>query len=37
MPDWTRVMLDRRHKTVVACDSCHGRIRQVQAARSCTP
>ncbi|MEU6019344.1 hypothetical protein ABZ826_36725 [Streptomyces sp. NPDC047515] len=37
MSDWTRVMLDRRRKTVVACDFCHGRIHEVQAARSFTP
>lgn len=35
--DWTRVMLDRRRKTVVACDACHDRIHEAQAARSFTP
>ncbi|MEV0633946.1 hypothetical protein AB0I77_03010 [Streptomyces sp. NPDC050619] len=28
--DWTRVMLDRRRKTVVACDACHDRIHTAQ-------
>ncbi|MFD7164786.1 reverse transcriptase/maturase family protein [Streptomyces violascens] len=31
--DWARVMLDRRRKTVVACDSCHDRIHEAQAAK----
>jgi hypothetical protein len=35
--DWARVMLDRRRKTVVACDTCHDRIHEAQAARSFTP
>ncbi|MER5453013.1 hypothetical protein ABT052_44480 [Streptomyces sp. NPDC002766] len=35
--DWARVMLDRRRKTVVACDACHDRIHQAQTARSFTP
>ncbi|WP_371648207.1 MULTISPECIES: reverse transcriptase domain-containing protein [unclassified Streptomyces] len=34
--DWARVMLDRRRKTVVACDACHDRIHEAQAARSFT-
>jgi hypothetical protein len=35
--DWARVMLDRRRKTVVACDTCHDRIHEAQTARSFTP
>ena len=35
--DWTRVMLDRRRKTVVACDACHDRIHAARPARSPTP
>ncbi|WP_194922203.1 reverse transcriptase/maturase family protein [Catenulispora rubra] len=35
--DWTRVMLDRRRKTVVACDACHDRIHAARPARSNTP
>ncbi|MER5432352.1 reverse transcriptase domain-containing protein [Streptomyces sp. NPDC002588] len=35
--DWARVMLDRRRKTVVACDACHDRIHETQTARSFTP
>ncbi|MGN9761919.1 group II intron reverse transcriptase/maturase [Streptomyces sp. SD31] len=35
--DGPRVMLDRRRKTVVACDICHDRIHQAQAARLFTP
>jgi hypothetical protein len=34
--DWTRVMLDRRRKTVVACDACHDRIHEAQAAKPFT-
>ncbi|WTZ46364.1 reverse transcriptase domain-containing protein [Streptomyces sp. NBC_01390] len=34
--DWTRVMLDRRRKTVVACDACHDRIHGAQAAKPFT-
>jgi transposase len=29
--DWARVMLNRRRKTVVACDSCHDRIHAARA------
>lgn len=35
--DWARVMLDRRRKTVVACDTCHDRIHEARATRSFTP
>jgi group II intron reverse transcriptase/maturase len=35
--DWARVMLDRRRKTVVACDACHDHIHEAQTARSFTP
>jgi hypothetical protein len=35
--DWARVMLDRRRKTVVACDACHDRIHEAQTATSFTP
>ncbi|MGW1998251.1 HNH endonuclease [Embleya sp. NPDC001921] len=31
--DWARVMLHRRRKTVVACDSCHGRIHSERPAK----
>ncbi|WP_180289392.1 MULTISPECIES: HNH endonuclease [Streptomyces] len=34
--DWARVMLDRRRKSLVACDACHDRIRQAKAAGSHT-
>ncbi|MFE5655615.1 reverse transcriptase domain-containing protein [Streptomyces sp. NPDC056517] len=34
--DWARVMLQRRRKTVVACDVCHDRIHSEQPARSLT-
>ncbi|WP_190344852.1 reverse transcriptase/maturase family protein [Streptomyces venezuelae] len=34
--DWARVMLDRRRKTVVACVSCHDRIRVARSAESLT-
>ncbi|WP_323451803.1 HNH endonuclease [Streptomyces yaizuensis] len=35
--DWTRVMLDRRRKTIVACVNCHGRIHVARTAGSPTP
>nr|WP_236669578.1 reverse transcriptase/maturase family protein [Streptomyces antimycoticus] len=35
--DWARVMLHRRRKTVVACDTCHDRIHSEQPARPLTP
>ncbi|MFI6423418.1 reverse transcriptase domain-containing protein [Streptomyces sp. NPDC050842] len=35
--DWARVMLQRRRKTVVACDVCHDRIHSEQPARTHTP
>ncbi|MEV6398067.1 hypothetical protein AB0M39_25390, partial [Streptomyces sp. NPDC051907] len=35
--DWTRVMLQRRRKTVVACDVRHDRIHSEQPARTFTP
>ncbi|MFB7090298.1 reverse transcriptase domain-containing protein [Streptomyces sp. NPDC056296] len=35
--DWARVMLQRRRKTVVACDVCHDRIHSEQPARTFTP
>lgn len=31
--DWARVMLHRRRKTVVACDTCHDRIHAERPAR----
>jgi group II intron reverse transcriptase/maturase len=34
--DWARVMLHRRRKTVVACETCHDRIHSEQPARSLT-
>ncbi|WP_369265019.1 hypothetical protein [Streptomyces sp. R35] len=34
--DGARVMLDRRRKTVVACDACHDRIHETQTARPFT-
>ncbi|MGC0373036.1 reverse transcriptase domain-containing protein [Streptomyces sp. SAI-229] len=34
--DWARVMLNRRRKTVVACDVCHDRIHSEQPARTLT-
>ncbi|MFF6787025.1 hypothetical protein [Streptomyces sp. NPDC012510] len=34
---WAHVVLDRRRETVVACDACHDRIHEAQAARSITP
>ncbi|MPY57181.1 maturase [Streptomyces spongiae] len=34
--DWTRVMLHRRRKTVVACDICHDRIHSERPARPFT-
>ncbi|GAA1160263.1 reverse transcriptase domain-containing protein [Streptomyces hebeiensis] len=34
--DWARVMLQRRRKTVVACDVCHDRIHSEQPARTLT-
>ncbi|MCX4398836.1 hypothetical protein PXH67_03910 [Streptomyces sp. P8-A8] len=34
--DWARVMLQRRRKTVVACDICHDRIHSEQPARTFT-
>ncbi|MEU6012034.1 hypothetical protein [Streptomyces sp. NPDC047453] len=34
--DWSRVMLDRRRKTLVACDACHDRIHEAKAAGSHT-
>ncbi|MFI6694773.1 hypothetical protein ACIBLA_24020 [Streptomyces sp. NPDC050433] len=33
---WARVMLHRRRKTVVACDTCHGRIHSKRPAKSLT-
>ncbi|MFE9446654.1 hypothetical protein ACFYO2_49160 [Streptomyces sp. NPDC006602] len=30
--DWARVMLHRRRKTVVACDTCHDRIHSERPA-----
>jgi hypothetical protein len=35
--DWARVMLDRRRKTVVACDACHDHIHATRTAGSLTP
>ncbi|MYS32596.1 maturase [Streptomyces sp. SID4920] len=35
--DWARVILQRRRKTVVACDVCHNRIHSEQPARTLTP
>ncbi|MEO3766734.1 hypothetical protein [Streptomyces sp. B5E4] len=34
--DWARVMLQRRRKTVVACDVCHDRIHSERPARPLT-
>jgi group II intron reverse transcriptase/maturase len=34
--DWARVMLHRRRKTVVACDTCHDRIHSQRAAKTDT-
>ncbi|WP_328875478.1 reverse transcriptase domain-containing protein [Streptomyces sp. NBC_00287] len=34
--DWARVMLHRRRKTVVACDTCHGRIHSKRPAKTVT-
>jgi group II intron reverse transcriptase/maturase len=34
--DWARVMLHRRRKTVVACDTCHDRIHSERPARPLT-
>ncbi|MFC9429613.1 reverse transcriptase domain-containing protein [Streptomyces sp. NPDC056987] len=34
--DWARVMLQRRRKTVVACDVCHDRIHSERPARPFT-
>lgn len=34
--DWARVMLHRRRKTVVACDTCHDRIHSERPARPST-
>ncbi|WP_174501722.1 reverse transcriptase/maturase family protein [Streptacidiphilus neutrinimicus] len=34
--DWARVMLDRRRKTLVACEACHDRIHTSRTARSHT-
>ncbi|GAA1918504.1 reverse transcriptase/maturase family protein [Streptantibioticus ferralitis] len=34
--DWARVVLHRRRKTVVACDTCHDRIHSEQPAKSLT-
>ncbi|MGC9544762.1 reverse transcriptase domain-containing protein [Streptomyces sp. UG1] len=34
--DWARVMLHRRRKTVVACDTCHDRIHSQQSAKTDT-
>ncbi|MET7989249.1 reverse transcriptase domain-containing protein, partial [Streptomyces sp. NPDC005281] len=34
--DWARVMLHRRRKTVVACDTCHDRIHAERPARPFT-
>ncbi|MFE0062884.1 hypothetical protein [Streptomyces sp. NPDC059003] len=34
--DWTRVMLHRRRKTVVACDTCHDRIHSERPAKPLT-
>ena len=34
--DWARVMLHRRRKTVVACDTCHDRIHSKRPARPLT-
>ncbi|MFJ3802630.1 hypothetical protein ACIPSJ_40960 [Streptomyces sp. NPDC090088] len=35
--DWARVMLHRRRKTVVACDTCHDRIYSERPAKPFTP
>ncbi|MFF8322290.1 reverse transcriptase domain-containing protein [Streptomyces bobili] len=34
--DWARVMLHRRRKTVVACDTCHDRIHSQRPAKTIT-
>jgi hypothetical protein len=34
--DWARVMLQRRRKTVVACDTCHDRIHSERPAKPLT-
>lgn len=34
--DWARVMLHRRRKTVVACDTCHDRIHSKRSAKTDT-
>ncbi|MFD7406486.1 hypothetical protein ACFV7R_28250 [Streptomyces sp. NPDC059866] len=34
--DWARVMLHRRRKTVVACDTCHDRIHSKRPAKTDT-
>ncbi|WP_190085363.1 reverse transcriptase/maturase family protein [Streptomyces longisporoflavus] len=34
--DWARVMLHRRRKTVVACDTCHDRIHSERPAKPLT-
>ncbi|WP_369374185.1 reverse transcriptase domain-containing protein [Streptomyces sp. cg36] len=34
--DWARVMLHRRRKTVVACDTCHDRIHSERAVKPLT-
>ncbi|MET7736606.1 reverse transcriptase domain-containing protein [Streptomyces sp. NPDC005402] len=34
--DWARVMLHRRRKTVLACDTCHDRIHSERPARPLT-
>ncbi|MEU3743510.1 reverse transcriptase/maturase family protein [Streptomyces sp. NPDC032198] len=34
--DWVRVMLHRRRKTVVACDTCHNRIHSERPAKPLT-